>query len=983
MQSSVFGLPIQIVYGRHRITGNIIWYGDFTSTAQTSSAGGGGKGGGGGGGGAPQVTGYQYSASIAIGLCEGPVSGIVRMWEGKKVVTGINTTTTFKGLLPGGSQARFTGAAGQSPWAYLTAKYPAQALNYPGMAHIDATAVDLGNNASLPNYSFEMQGIGQFSAAIVDANPKDIIYDFLTNAKHGALFPAAKIGDMTPFSNYCVANGIFLSVVVDSQKTAAEWILQWLKACNSTVVYSDGLLKFVPFGDEAVTGNGATFTPTLTPIYDLDDDAFISDGGSDPVRVTRKAQSDTPNSIRVEFSNRGNFYNPEVAEAHDQANIEAYGLRPASPEKLTEICDATIARHVAQLILQRGLFIRNHYEFTLPWKYALLEPMDVVTLTDSALGLVREPVRITSIEEDEFGLLTVSAEELPIGVAAASKYQQQAGSGFAADYNADPGNANAPVIFEAPDLLTAGTGLEVWIATSGGVNWGGAEVWVSRDNASYQRVGTIYGGARHGFLTAALPTGGDPDKVNSLAVDISTSGGQLSGGTQADADALNTLCYVDGELIAFQSATLTGTGKYTLGTYLRRGAYGTAIGAHNKGAQFARLDKAIFAYPFTADMIGLPLYIKLLSFNQVGAAKQTLDMVQAITYNVTGLALKSPLPNVSGLSNAYRAGQTLLSWNAVSDFRAVDYEIRLGTNWKTAIVLGRTPLTEFVVTQGGTYWVAAHFSNATGVTAYSATPQSIAIGGGIIPANIVSVVDEAATGWLGTCTTPAFRDPVEKAVKLGGSALFSAIPLISGANTVEYYGGIATGGYYQIPAAHEIDIGTAQACNVSVSVQAASDTPFGSVAAIPTFSAQASVAGNFSGKSSLAIEIDTSQDGVTWQGWKPFVAGQYVARRFRFRVRLDSTDVSVSTILSGLSFAVDMPDRVDTGTALAVPAGGKPVVFATPFQIVPNVQITILNPQAGDVIAFPAQPTTTGFTVQITNAGVGVARNINWLAKAY
>ena len=986
MQSSTFGLPKQIVYGRHRITGNILWYGDFVATAQTSQAASGGKGGGGGGGGSPQVTGYQYSASVAIGLCEGTVGGIVSIWEGKKQVNGIQgspTTNNFKGLLAGGGQAKFTGVPGQAPWAYLSTRYPAQALNYPGLAYIAATRVDLGTNAQLPNYSFEMQGMAQYSAAIVDANPRDLIYDFLTNAKHGALFPSVQVGDTAQFSNYCVANGIFISAVVDAQKSAAEWILQWLKCCNSTVVYSDGLLKFVPYGDEVVIGNGVTYTPAIAPIYDLDDDAFIADTGSDPVTVVRKAQSDTPNSIKVEFANRGNFYNPELAEALDQANIEAYGLRPASPEKLSEICNASIARHVAQLILQRGLYIRNHYEFRLPWKYALLEPMDVVTLTDSALGLNREPVRIVSIEEDEFGLLTVSAEELPIGVAAAARYAQQAGSGFAANYNVDPGNVNAPVIFEAPDLLTAGTGLEVWIAASGGANWGGCEVWVSRDNATYQKVGEIHGASRHGVLTAAIASSNDPDRTNILAVDISLSGGQLTGGTQADADALNTLCYVDGELIAYQTATLTGTGKYTLGTYLRRGAYGTTIRAHNKGGLFARLDQAIFGYPFTADMIGLPLYIKLLSFNQFGSARQSLDMVQPVTYNVTGIALKSPLPNVAGLSNAYRNGQTLLSWQPVTDFRSVDYEIRLGVNWQTAIVQGRTPLHEFVVAQSGTYWVAAHFSNASGVTAYSATAQSIAIGGGVLPANIVASVDEAVTGWRGSCTTPAFRDPVENAVKLGGSALFSGIPLISAANTVEYYGGIATGGYYQIPVSHEIDIGTAQACNVSVSVQAASDTPFGSVAAIPVFSAQASVAGNFSGKSSLAIEIDTAPNTLVWQGWRPFVPGQYVARRFRFRVKLDSNDPSVSTILSGMSFTVDMPDRVDTGTALAIPAAGKAIVFATPFQIVPNVQITILNPQAGDVIAFPAQPTTTGFTVQITNAGVGVARNINWLAKGY
>ncbi|BBE50909.1 hypothetical protein OYT1_ch1352 [Ferriphaselus amnicola] len=968
-QTSAFGYPIPILYGQNRISGNLIWYGNFTPIAHTTTQSAGGKGGGGG---TSSNTTYTYTTGLMIGLCEGQVAGIQRIWQGKNVMTLAQARLT-----------QYVGAPGQAAWGFLTTSFAGQDLNYPNLAYVCSSNFDLGNSANLPNLSYEMAGKLRYSAAIVDANPASFIADFLTNDSYGALFPAGKLGSMSQFSNYCVANGIFLSPVVDAQKSAAEWITQWLKACNSTVIFSDGVLKFIPYGDEVVTGNGVTFTPSLTPLYDLTDDDFIGDTGSDPVIVTRTPQSDAFNRMQVEFSSRANNYNPEIAEAKDQANIEAYGLRPNNPVKIPEICTLAVARHVAQLMLQRGLYVRNHYEFRLPWKYALLEPMDIVTLTDSALGLDREPVRIVSIEEDAEGLLSVIAEELPIGVAGAAKYVTQGGTGFQIDYNAAPGNANAPVIFEAPDLLTAGSGLEIWIATSGGANWGGYEVWVSRDNATYQRVGEMHGKARHGVLTAAMATGGDPDTLHSLAVDISISGGQLTGGTQANADALNTLCYVDGELLAFQSATLTGVGKYTLGTYLRRGAYGTTIGAHNKGSLFARLDKAVFKYPFTADMIGTPVYLKLLSFNLYGGAKQTLDTVQPITWNVTGAALKSPLPNVTGLSNAYRNGQTLLSWQLVTDFRTVDYEIRRGTNWQTAIVLGRTPLTEFVIAQNGTYWVAAHYSNAQGVTAYSATPVDITIGGAILPANVVASWNEAATGWAGTCTTPAFRDPVEQAVKLGGSALFSAIPLISAANTVEYYGGIATGGYYQIPVSHEIDIGTAQACNVSVGVQAASDTPFALVSTIPVFSAQASVQGNFSGKSSLAIEIDTAQNNLVWQGWRPFVPGQYIARRFRFRVKLISADPTVSTILTGMTFSVDMPDRVDTGTALAVPAAGKAVVFATPFQIVPNVQITILNPVAGDVIAFPAQPTTTGFTVQITNAGVGVARNINWLAKGY
>ena len=46
-------------------------------------------------------------------------------------------------------------------------------------------------------------------------------------------------------------------------------------------------------------------------------------------------------------------------------------------------------------------------------RYSLLEPMDIVELSDATLGLDRAAVRITEIAEDDNGELTVTAEEIP------------------------------------------------------------------------------------------------------------------------------------------------------------------------------------------------------------------------------------------------------------------------------------------------------------------------------------------------------------------------------------------------------------------------------------------------------------------------------------------------------------------------------------------------------------------------------------------
>ena len=81
IQSSVQGLPRPIGYGATRISGNLIWYGDFEARAiQQSPTGAGGKGGsitGGGKGGGGQTTGYNYFAAVAIALAEGPISQVL------------------------------------------------------------------------------------------------------------------------------------------------------------------------------------------------------------------------------------------------------------------------------------------------------------------------------------------------------------------------------------------------------------------------------------------------------------------------------------------------------------------------------------------------------------------------------------------------------------------------------------------------------------------------------------------------------------------------------------------------------------------------------------------------------------------------------------------------------------------------------------------------------------------------------------------
>ena len=66
--------------------------------------------------------------------------------------------------------------------------------------------------------------------------------------------------------------------------------------------------------------------------------------------------------------------------------------------------------------MQRSQYVRNApHKFKIGWRYVLLEPMDIVPITDAVCGLDAQAVRVLSVEEDEEGGLTIEAEEIATG----------------------------------------------------------------------------------------------------------------------------------------------------------------------------------------------------------------------------------------------------------------------------------------------------------------------------------------------------------------------------------------------------------------------------------------------------------------------------------------------------------------------------------------------------------------------------------------
>jgi len=795
-QTAVNTLPVPILWGMTKIAPNVIWYNNFQ---QHQGPGGTGKSGW-------FATGSQtvnYTADVIMALCEGPISSINTIWRGQSIYYLAELNLVL-----------FVGTTPQSIWGYLQSVYPSQALAYQGTAYLGGASYQLTSSATLDNHNFEVQGLrygtgwGQTpyqvyvseiypnvvfgnsqqavysslpwngnvpSTGYFDADPALCIADFLTSLQFGVGFPTSSIDTTTlytqsghndsAYQTYCRAVGLAISPALTSQETASSILARWLQLTNTAAVWSNGQLQFIPYGDSVVTGNGVTFTPNVTPIYNITDDDFLIEDKADPLQVSRSDLLESYNVWRLEISDRANQYALTTIEARDQHSIDLVaqltgtnGIRLAPTVTAHEICDSGVANISAQLILQRAVYIRNTYKFRVDWGLCLLDPMDLVTVTDAALGLNNEVIRITEIEEDENGYLEITAEEFPQGVASAVLYPTPTISNALLNRNAGAGSATATLIFEPTDEL--GGGLELWIgACSDNPLCGGFQVWMSyQEDGNYQQIGTVGGSAKLGVTTATFPavpvnpTAATTDSLNTLSVDLSESLGVLPAASSADLQALDTPCYVGGEVVCFGASTLTSANEYNLNNFIR-GAFGTEsqITTHPAGTQFAFLDDTFCKFAYPQNAIGQTLYFKFPSFNIFGGGLQSLADVGAVSYFVTGSALLSPLPNIASIYANYEAGFQKIYWTEITDFRSgILYEIRQGPTWAGGLFLATQAHPPFIAPGIGTYWVSPRCQPVPGQIVYSEQPVSIVISGNQLSLTYSIRYDEAASSYPGS-----------------------------------------------------------------------------------------------------------------------------------------------------------------------------------------------------------------------------------------
>ena len=633
INTASYGEVVPEILGTTRVSGNIIDYEDFTAHEHKSTT----RTGKGGGSKHTEIT-YTYTVAAAIGLCEGPIKGIGKVWRDKEVYQYPNEKIEL---------TLFKGDYGQTPWPYMLSKHPDKAMPYSGLAYM-AGVVDLGDRGSLPQYNFEIQGKLLETGDGVDVNPADYIVHVLQSVGADVV-----IDGIDNFRAYCKAADILISTPPNQKSAKAQQVINDIaEITNSLVFWSTDRLKIVPLADKPI----GDWTPANQIQYDLTADDFIAGSDGQLILYKRKDSSEAYNEATVEFINRANSYEKETVSFEVVADVQRNGLKPASKKTAHYLYTKARAQYYAEQLAMKRLYAKTQYTFRLDWAFCALEVGDLVTLTDKSCQLDHQIVVITSVNEAADGQLELTAEGKPAGTYAPAKYNVHENERPFVDYNQEAPSVNDVAIFQTVGDVG---GNQIFVGVNAPSGWGGCSVWLSDNDQTYQRIGNISQQARMGRTKYGFAQNGN-------FCNVVINQGVLKSGTHIDAERGNTLCWVNGEALSYENVEVHPNNWFTL-QGLVRGQYGTNAINHSADERFVRVDEALFQYPYRKEDIGKTIYLKFTSMNLFGSNEQGLDEVQSYQYTIVPYYIPE-VSNVTLFTKYYEIGNGVLSFDVVAQF---------------------------------------------------------------------------------------------------------------------------------------------------------------------------------------------------------------------------------------------------------------------------------------------------------------------------
>ncbi|HWL28600.1 MAG TPA: host specificity factor TipJ family phage tail protein, partial [Burkholderiaceae bacterium] len=350
---------------------------------------------------------------------------------------------------------------------------------------------------------------------------------------------------------------------------------------------------------------------------------------------------------------------------------------------------------------------------------------------------------------------------------------------------------------------------------------------------------------------------------------------------------------------------------------------------------------------------------------------------KAQSYTVQGLTL--PLPTLTGLTNVFRDGLTVLHWDRVEDIRNPDYEVRIGESWQNGRLVGIVKDNEMLAVGNGLYWVAAHFS-ARGFVTYG-TADSLLISGATLVRNVIVEQDEAP-GWTGEVSGGAYV--YEGMLTLAPQGDILEVDDVFAEQDILWQGGPAASGIYTNAEDEQTDIGFVTPVLVDFDIDVHARNITADILGSPDIFAIADILnGSDLQKVTVTPQIRSAVEAGAWSEWQNYVPGTINARYFDVRLLIATSDPLIIPFVTKFLWTIDVPDLAQQGTNVAVPSSGMRVTYSKEFHTdTASPQVTLYDAVNGDWPKI-TNADRTGFNVEIFNGTTPKAGVINWITQSW
>lgn len=602
------GAVVPVVYGRTRVPGNLIYYGNLETTAIQETVGSGKS--------KETVTvGYKYYMDIWQAICIGKVTLIDTYLQGKDDAVKASNT-----IWNDGTMSTFP-----STWGLEYAN------RIPGVAHIAYDRMFLGENVSqVPSVHFVVDRV--LPTTINHANmsngnnPAAVIYDILTDPFFGMKASMSKINKTTfnAAANYWYAKNYGVNLVIASQEKGESLI-------NKIIGWVGGVF-YMDFDGKYCIG---AFDPSAPAEVDLTEDDFATFG------LSRKSWRDTYNDFRGRCVAEDRNFCDCILALRDPANLALQDGEPAQRTvDLTGFRDMDAASERLWEVMRSGSYPGLTLDFSLNQsKSGVIHAGSVIGVSHSDYGMVDAKFRVASVEIEESDKLELKykAEQM-VETLFDTHFESTGGVYFVPpDYTVE--DLEHVRVFEMPYRHDLGHSSRFLLLAARKKNIEeGFHVYVSPSGTDY-----IYYGPRRTFSQRGTLDEEYPDSTLSIDDDqgilYTPYKFHPSFSTVSRTELFMEMRFViiGSEIIGFEKVAPEGESSYRLKGCIR-GMFNTPVQTHAASTEIWLTEPGD---NFLGEMTSSDFYVKMLPF--FGSNMAAIETAEVVHVTVTNKA-RTPWP---------------------------------------------------------------------------------------------------------------------------------------------------------------------------------------------------------------------------------------------------------------------------------------------------------------------------------------------------